>query len=156
MRRMLWVVVALILIAAALLGVYSYKTTRLVDSQGQVVNLKSMQGKWLIVNYWATWCQPCLTELPELSALAKAYPQQVAVLGVNFDRMPSDEINHFAQRYDIQFPLVREFPLEHYGLKQVQTLPTTLVISPQGKLVDVLVGPQTRVGLEERLRLGVN
>lgn len=117
---------------------------KLVD--GQSVYLSTFQGKWLVVNYWAKWCKPCLTELPELAVLAKNNPN-IIVLGVSFDPLPKAEVEKFAKELHLNFPMLASFNYQYFGLNDIATLPTTLIINPQGQLIETLHGPQTQAGL---------
>ena len=57
-----------------------------IDQHGREVTAAQLQGQWLLINYWAEWCGPCRTEIPELNALSET-EQGLAVLGVNFDEL---------------------------------------------------------------------
>lgn len=115
-------------------------------ADGQPVYLTDYHGQWLVVNYWAKWCKPCLTELPELNALAKHNPN-IIVWGVSFDPLSSQEITQFAQGLKLTFPMLQSFNYRHFGLEHIAALPMTLVINPHGQLIKVLVGPQTQAEL---------
>ncbi|HVV67433.1 MAG TPA: TlpA disulfide reductase family protein [Gammaproteobacteria bacterium] len=124
-----------------------------VDSQGKAISFSDYRGKWLVVNYWATWCKPCLTELPELNALYAAHQDKLVVLGISFDHLPNTEIQQFAQPLQLKFPLLSQFPTEKFGIKDIPTLPVTFLISPQGKLTQTLYGPQTKASLLTAMEL---
>ena len=66
------------------------------DSQGNPISLKQYQGKWIIINYWASWCGPCLEEMPTLNKLYHEYPNQLIILGVSFDGLNAEKINESA------------------------------------------------------------
>ena len=123
----------------------------LTDSHHRPIHLSDYRGKWLVINYWATWCQPCLTELPELNQLYLNHElnhgKQVSVLAVNFDGLSHDEINQFAHRLQLKLPLLSRFPIGQYGVENIPTLPVTFLISPQGKLSKTLYGQQTQASL---------
>lgn len=118
------------------------------DSHSNSINMTNYKGKWVIINYWATWCQPCLKELPELNNIFMIYKNKVMVLGVNYDQLSNEEINKFADKLGITFPVMRSFPIKKYGVTEINTLPVTFIISPEGKLVKILLGPKTRDSLE--------
>lgn len=117
------------------------------DSQGNAIYLSDYQGKWLIVNYWATWCKPCLVELPELSALHNQLPDKLVVLGVSFDHLSNAEIQQFAAPLKLNFPLLSEFPISKFGIDNIPSLPVTFIIDPRGQLAETLYGPQTKQSL---------
>lgn len=99
-------------------------------------------GQWLVVNYWAQWCTPCIKEIPELNALARTY-QQVVVLGVNFDGATGETLQAQMDKFGIDFPVILQDPSGLLGLDKPSVLPTTLILNPDGKLVHNLAGPQT-------------
>lgn len=117
------------------------------DSEGRPIRLADYHGKWVVINYWATWCEPCLQELPELNKFYRHYSDRAVVLGVSFDSLPSAEIQQLATRLALQFPLLSSFPLEKLGVASVTTLPITFVIAPDGRLQETLHGPQTQASL---------
>ena len=118
------------------------------DSHSNSIRMSNYKGKWVIINYWATWCKPCLKELPELNNIFMVYKDKVMVLGVNYDQLSNEEINKFSDKLGITFPVMHSFPIKKYGVTAISTLPITFIISPQGKLVKTLTGPQTRENLE--------
>ena len=66
---------------------------RLPDLEGRIVSMDQYRGKWLIVNYWATWCGTCLKELPELIAMHEYNGNRdVAVVGINFESISNDRL----------------------------------------------------------------
>jgi thiol-disulfide isomerase/thioredoxin len=121
------------------------------DSQGNPIYLSDYQGKWLYINYWATWCAPCIEELPALAEFYKENAQHVAVIGVNFDHLPPQEIATFASKVTVNFPLVSQLTTDKLQLPHPKTLPTTYVIDPQGRLIETLSGPQTVMSLASSL-----
>ncbi len=121
------------------------------DSHGKPISVSDYKGKWLVINYWANWCEPCLREMPDLNDLYKKNQKQIMVIGVNFDGLPNEQINSFAKKLNISFPLLKDFPIENYGIKSIATLPVTYLVSPNGKLVATLDGPQTKESLLKKI-----
>jgi thiol-disulfide isomerase/thioredoxin len=107
--------------------------------------------RWLVVNYWAEWCQPCREEIPELNRLAAELPNRVAVLGVNYDGLSGSEHDASAKLMGIEFPSSGEDPATRLNVDRPRVLPTTYLIAPDGKLAHTLIGPQTYEGLRELL-----
>ena len=105
---------------------------------------QAYDGKWLLVNYWAEWCSPCRKEIPELNEIQD---DAIAVLGVNFDELTGAELDASIDALGIRFPVALADPRERWGADRPDVLPTTLVITPDGRLHDVLVGPQDRDSL---------
>ena len=111
------------------------------------VDLSDYRGRWVLVNVWAAWCAPCMNELPELNAFYQEHQDQVMVLGLNFDHLDKADLKKFARQYHLSFPLVSDLPLQSLGVKEIAQVPMTFVISPQGRVVKVLTGAQTRAQL---------
>lgn len=111
-------------------------------SNSQVTLTEQYAGRWVVINYWAQWCKPCLEEIPELNALAEKYPN-IAVLGVNFDGATGEELATQVAKFEIQFPVLAVDPAEQLGTTRPVVLPTTLILNPEGVLVGTLIGPQT-------------
>lgn len=100
--------------------------------------------RWRVVNYWATWCGPCILEIAELNKIALDYRQQLVVLGVNFDNpLTESEREAAIAKMDIHFPVYAQDPASELGIDRPLVLPTTFIFSPDGVLVETLVGPQT-------------
>lgn len=117
---------------------------------GQPVRLADFRGRWIIVNFWATWCTPCLLEMPELQAFHEQHHERATVVGVNFEDIAPSEIRAFVERLAITFPVALSGgePLPGFELKG---LPTTFLISPTGELVDTHLGTVNAAMLAERL-----
>ncbi len=99
-------------------------------------------GHWRVVNYWAIWCTPCRTEIPELNALHEE--TDLRVLGVNFEGQTGESLAAQAAELGITFLLVENDPGPSLGQPRPRVLPTTWLVSPDGVVTDTLVGPQTR------------
>ncbi len=103
--------------------------------------LDDLRGQWVVINYWAPWCKPCIEEIPQLNALDAQY-SQVTVLGVNYDGASGAELEQQRQTLGVAFASVVD-PAAQLGISRPVVLPTTLILDPQGQLVATLVGPQT-------------
>jgi thiol-disulfide isomerase/thioredoxin len=121
-----------------------------------MVQLESYAGRYLLVNYWAEWCHPCLEEIPELNILAREYSDEIAVIGVNYDGLNAEEISLQQQRLGIDFPVVIEDPAIHFRYNRPEVLPTSYLFDPHQKLVATLVGPQTRESILAVIRNPTN
>lgn len=110
------------------------------------LQLDRLKGQWVVINYWAIWCKPCIQEIPELNTLAERYPD-VAVLGVNYDGTSGEELAQQLQQLNITFPTLAEDPSGLLGVPRPVVLPTTLVLGPDGRLRETLIGPQTLASL---------
>lgn len=123
-----------------------------VDQHGQKVAAERLQGQWLIINYWAEWCGPCRTEVPELNELAgELKAQSVGVFGVNFDKLQGEELTRAAEALGIEFTVLAQDPAERYQLPPSEALPVTYIVDDQGLVRDRLLGEQDAEGLKTRL-----
>ena len=109
-------------------------------------DLASARGHWVVVNYWAEWCKPCIKEIPELNQLAREHGE-VRVFGVNYDEETGDELMAQVEKLGIEFPLLGVDPAAELGIPRPAVLPTTLILTPDGELDATLVGPQTLASL---------
>ncbi len=123
-----------------------------LDHRGDPVTRADLDGHWVVVNYWAEWCAPCLHELPEFNRLAEGNPG-VRVLGVNYDGISGDELLELSDRMDIRFQVLGEDFEQSLKLERPQVLPTTYIFDPQGELQHSLPGPQTEAALLALLEL---
>jgi len=124
-----------------------------LDQHGQKVTAGSVDGQWLVINYWAEWCAPCRTEIPELNQLARQLEGQGArVLGVNFDGVQGEELRRVAEAFGITFTVLAEDPAPRYQLPRNDVLPVTYIVDAQGTLRERLLGEQTAAGLAAQLQ----
>ena len=116
------------------------------DTDGNGYRYSDIRGKWQVINYWATWCAPCIREIPELISLNESN-DNVVVFGVNFDAPEGEEITRQVEKMGITFPVYLEDPGAHLGIEMPEVLPTTVLIDPEGRIAGVMVGPQTEASL---------
>lgn len=115
-------------------------------AEGQKLAWDTLRGQWVLVNYWAEWCKPCLEEIPELNELDKA--PDITVLGVNFDAVKGDALVDLGKRMGIEFTMLAEDPGPEFDWKLPVALPATFIVNPDGNLLEARFGPQT----EEEIR----
>lgn len=125
----------------------------LKDMNGADVRLADFKGKPLIVNFWATWCGPCLLETPELVELAEEYKSRgVTIIGISYDDKP-DEVKKFAGQFKVGYPLLigldREDVFNAFGL--ADGLPTTIFIRPDGTVAKRVEGINTKAWFHQQI-----
>ena len=116
--------------------------------QGGEVSLSEFRGKWLVLNYWATWCTPCRKEIPDLSALHEAR-DDIVVLGLAFEDTEMEVFDTFLEEFHPSYPLLQVdvyAPPEPFGAPKA--LPTTIILDPQGYPVKTFLGPITGQDIE--------
>jgi len=111
-------------------------------SSGEIKSLSAFEGQWLLINYWAVWCKPCIKEIPELNLLNEM--SEMSVIGYDFDDSQGDVLINQVRKMGIQFPVVTQNPADIYQQATPSALPATMLINPQGNLVTWLYGPQTQ------------
>jgi len=135
-----------------LVGACAAQAFTFTDSKGKTHSLEKYKGKWVLVNFWATWCPPCRDEIPDLVSLHENKKNNLVVIGVAMDYRNPKEVLQFADEMMISYPMV----LGDYKLAAqvgaVPGLPTTYLYNPQGKQVAYNVGAVTRDAIERYIR----
>lgn len=115
-----------------------------VDLDGNVTKLTDYKGKWVIINLWATWCPPCLVEIPDLVLFHEEHKDKDAiVLGVNHELLTTEKVKTFAESQMITYPIVRfkgEFNSSETPFGKLRGLPTTYMVNPEGVVVAARTG----------------
>lgn len=122
------------------------------DQNGEKVASSRVDKHWLVVNYWAEWCGPCRTEIPELNKLSEQVKgQNVSVFGVNFDNLQGEDLKSASKALGITFTVLAQDPAEQYDLPKSEALPVTYIIDDKGKVREQLMGEQTAAGVMQKL-----
>ena len=111
--------------------------------EGDNVFLSDLKGKWIIFNYWADWCPPCIKEIPELNNLQKNYSNKLKVFLINFDMLEGEELNQQLKKFNVKVDSLLSDPSTIYKWVIPENLPVTFIINKNGDLEHTLVGPQT-------------
>ena len=112
--------------------------------EGKVFDLSRHRGKWVVVNWWATWCVPCIKELPEISAFAAANKDKVIAIGLAFEDSDKTDILEFLKKRPTGFPVAQVDPSDPpSGFVSPLGLPNTYVIAPDGRIAREFLGPIT-------------
>jgi thiol-disulfide isomerase/thioredoxin len=125
----------------------------LKDMQGKTQRLADYRGKWVLVNFWATWCPPCLNEIPELISLHKAHKNKdLVVIGIAVDSGSAKAVADFVKTHGISYPMVMEDDKSRQQLGEMDLLPTSFLYSPAGELVSYQQGEVTRGSVEAYIK----
>ncbi|MCP4431376.1 MAG: TlpA family protein disulfide reductase [Gammaproteobacteria bacterium] len=121
----------------------------LKDLSGQIHKVSDVKGKWLIMNFWATWCPPCIHEIPELEKFYQNNQETAEVWGVTFENSGIDTVKSFLKEFNVSYPILGygQDPKTGYGF--VTVLPTTFIIDQQGKFYHRFEGPITEQDILE-------
>ena len=120
----------------------------LTDSRGKTHRLADYKGKWVLVNFWATWCPPCLEEIPDLVALHENKKNKLTVIGIAMDYNDPKQVTDFAEQQMISYFIVLGDARKAAEVGPVRGLPTTYLFDPEGKVVAYNVGALTRAAVE--------
>jgi len=108
---------------------------------GESLTNQSLKGKLTVVNFWATWCGPCVIETPALVALRNEWKDRgFEVVGVSMDEEGLDVVDEFAKRFDISYPLIHDLGSLADEFGGVYALPTSYLVDPSGKIIHRIIG----------------
>ncbi len=107
---------------------------------GSVWRMEEHRGQVVVVNYWASWCVPCWTEVPGLVRLSHELgPKELSVVGVAMDEGGEDKVRAFVQKFNVTYPVALPQPMSQmaYGL---DALPTTIIVDRKGRVAKIYSG----------------
>ncbi|MDX1991842.1 MAG: TlpA disulfide reductase family protein [bacterium] len=118
---------------------------------GDLFNLRDLRGSPVVLNFWATWCEPCRVEMPELEALSTIYQENnLRVVGVNVGETAS-LVQPWVDSLGLTFEIVLDERQSVAALYYLRGMPSTIIISPEGIITHIFYGPVTRATLERAL-----
>ena len=122
------------------------------DQNGQKVASERLDKQWVVLNYWAEWCGPCRTEIPELNHLSdELKSKNIGVFGVNFDNVQGEDLKSASEKLGIKFTVLAQDPADLFDLPRSEALPVTYIIDNKGKVREQLMGEQTAAGVMAKL-----
>ena len=131
-----------------LLIVISCQNNDIEIFNGPDTNLNKLNGNWIVINYWADWCAPCIKEIPELNEFAKEN-NDLLVFTFNFDQLDEDDLKPVAKKFNIEVPSIVTHPSDIWGIQTPPAVPATFFINPDGDLALSLFRPQTKDDLNK-------
>ncbi len=102
------------------------------DLQGNTVRLSDYRGRVVVLNFWATWCIPCIQEIPLFQEFQDRYPQ-IAVIGVN-EEEPRDKVSQFVEELGITYPIWLDSQVKMARELRISMLPTTIILDEKGEI----------------------
>ncbi|QNK02512.1 TlpA family protein disulfide reductase [Dyella telluris] len=146
---------ALAMAGAAQAAMPEQPSIKLTTLDGKSYDLASQRGKWVIVNYWATWCVPCIKEMPDISKFVTAHKDKVSAIGLAYDDSDAEDIKAFLLKHPVSYPVAQvtmDKPLKDFD--EPRGLPTTWLIGPDGKVAKRFVGTVNETSLGQAIGLG--
>ena len=147
-----------LLVALALWLARSEKYTFTPDTAftaitGEKISLKSLQGKPVLITFWATSCGSCIKEIPHLVALYKQFhPQGFEIIAIAMTYDPPDRVVAMTKELKLPYPIVLDLKADHAkAFGRIWATPTTLLLSPDGKIAKRIVGAFDLVDMQTRI-----
>jgi peroxiredoxin len=113
----------------------------LMSLESQVVQLRALRGRLVLLNFWATWCAPCVHEMPSMERLYQTFKQtDFVLLAVSMDRQGEKVAKPFVEQLKVTFPILLDRTSEVGHQYGVRGLPTTYLIDPDGRLIGAAIG----------------
>ncbi len=134
--------------------VQAFKTApeyQLYDLDGELHRARDQRGRWLVINFWATWCAPCLHEMPELQRFYEDNRDRATLWGVTFENEDRDAVVEFVERLGVTYPILGFGQDPQTGYGEVRVLPTTFVVDPNGRFHQRFEGPIKAAQLERAI-----
>ena len=144
-RRAILIFFSLLLVTAPALST----DYQLKDLHGKVHRVSDYRGKFLIINFWATWCDPCIHEMPELEKFYQANRNDAMVWGVTFESTGRQRVIEFVKHLGVTYPILGFGQNPETGYGSVTVLPTTFVIDRKGLFLHKFEGPIIAADIEK-------
>ncbi|MFZ8201669.1 TlpA family protein disulfide reductase [Alteromonas portus] len=147
------VLLVLLFTAAVLAGAFTYQSLQedFETLDGESYRWHDLQGQWVVINYFAPWCAPCLREMPELASFHQSRPDNTQLFAINYDPKTKSELITMTKEFNITVPVIVSAPDIKLPMSKPPYLPATYIIGPDGEVKETLMGEVTASSLRQRL-----
>ncbi|MGN6706996.1 MAG: TlpA family protein disulfide reductase [Rhodanobacter sp.] len=149
LNRFAAIALALAFVAPLHAAMPEQPTLKVGTLDGESFDLAAQRGHWVIVNYWATWCVPCIKEMPDISHFVAAH-RNVRAIGLAYEDSDTADIKAFLAKHPVVYPIAQvtvDKPLKDFDAPR--GLPMTYLIDPQGRVAQKKLGPVTEALLKQ-------
>lgn len=127
----------------------------LTTLEGESVKLSDLRGKVVYLNVFATWCPPCVYEIPDIQALAEAHPEELTVIGASVDQT-EDVVREFVEQNGLTYAVAMDEGFRLAGvLFPTQGIPESVFIDPEGNVSSIVIGMLEPEEMERRFQLAL-
>ena len=116
---------------------------KFIDLDGNTHTNQSTRGKYLIINFWATWCVPCIADISNLINFYKKHSYEALIVGLNYEKAERKDIVSLVDELNINYPIIlfsKDNGPQFSKFIDIQGMPTTIIYNPKGELIDTHLG----------------
>jgi len=125
----------------------------LQDINNKTVRLSDYNNDVVVLNFFATWCPPCKTEIPDFIELMDEYrDRDFIIIGISLDRAGAQDVKAFAEEQKINYPVLMDDGQMSVAYGPIQSIPTTFIMDREGNIVDKIIGARNKDYFEGRIK----